>query len=99
LFLDVGGSAGIGKATAFAFDASGASVAILGRRKERLDAVVGLTYYRNQEILKHLSRRKFVLVASCTKSSQPEPQPVSIPSSVIIETLMMLHLEEVCPAS
>jgi hypothetical protein len=35
-----GGSAGIGKATAFAFDLSGAHVAVLGRRLERLDAVV-----------------------------------------------------------
>ena len=35
-----GGSAGIGKATALAFDKNGCKVAILGRRKERLDAVV-----------------------------------------------------------
>ena len=35
-----GGSAGIGKAAAFAFDANGCSVAVLGRRLERLDAVV-----------------------------------------------------------
>lgn len=35
-----GGSAGIGKATAFAFDANGAKVAVLGRRLDRLDAVV-----------------------------------------------------------
>ena len=38
-----GGSAGIGKATALAFDKNGCKVAILGRRKERLDAVVSLT--------------------------------------------------------
>ena len=37
---NAGGSAGIGKATAFAFDANGCSVAVLGRRLERLDAVV-----------------------------------------------------------
>ncbi|KAK9905613.1 hypothetical protein WJX75_003074 [Coccomyxa subellipsoidea] len=37
--LVTGGSAGIGKATAFAFDANGCSVAVLGRRLERLDAV------------------------------------------------------------
>ena len=35
-----GGSAGIGKATALAFDRNGCKVAVLGRRKERLDAVV-----------------------------------------------------------
>ncbi|CAL5224873.1 g7631 [Coccomyxa viridis] len=38
--LVTGGSAGIGKATALAFDKNGCKVAILGRRKERLDAVV-----------------------------------------------------------
>ena len=38
-----GGSAGIGKATALAFDKNGCKVAILGRRKERLDAMVSLT--------------------------------------------------------
>ena len=37
-----GGSAGIGKATALAFDKNGCKVAVLGRRKERLDAVVSL---------------------------------------------------------
>lgn len=37
--LVTGGSAGIGKATALAFDKNGCKVAILGRRKERLDAV------------------------------------------------------------
>ena len=35
-----GGSAGIGKATALEFDANGATVAVLGRRLERLEAVV-----------------------------------------------------------
>ena len=40
LVLTAGGSAGIGKATALAFDKNGCKVAILGRRKERLDAVV-----------------------------------------------------------
>ena len=35
-----GGSAGIGRATALAFDKNGCKVAIVGRRKERLDAVV-----------------------------------------------------------
>ena len=37
--LYLGGSAGIGKATALAFDANGAIVTITGRRKERLEAV------------------------------------------------------------
>ena len=37
--LDLGGSAGIGKATALAFDANGAIVTITGRRKDRLEAV------------------------------------------------------------
>ncbi|BDA43070.1 Glucose 1-dehydrogenase [Coccomyxa sp. Obi] len=37
--LVTGGSAGIGKAAALAFDANGCSVAVLGRRIERLDAV------------------------------------------------------------
>ncbi|CAL8461624.1 g1155 [Coccomyxa elongata] len=37
--LITGGSAGIGKAAAFAFDANGCSVAVLGRRLDRLDAV------------------------------------------------------------
>lgn len=44
-WLDAGGSAGIGKATAFAFDANGCSVAVLGRRIERLDAVVSQSPY------------------------------------------------------
>ena len=35
-----GGSAGIGKATALEFDANGATVAVLGRRLERLEAGV-----------------------------------------------------------
>lgn len=35
-----GGSAGIGKAAALAFGANGARVAVMGRRKERLDSVV-----------------------------------------------------------
>ncbi len=35
-----GGSAGIGRAAALAFGANGARVAVMGRRKERLDAVV-----------------------------------------------------------
>ncbi len=35
----VGGSAGIGKATALAFSENGAIVTITGRRQERLDAV------------------------------------------------------------
>ena len=35
-----GGSAGIGRAAALAFAANGARVAVMGRRKERLDAVV-----------------------------------------------------------
>ena len=40
-FLQVtGGSAGIGRAAALAFGANGARVAVMGRRKERLDAVV-----------------------------------------------------------
>ncbi|CAL8461622.1 g1153 [Coccomyxa elongata] len=38
--LVTGGSAGIGKAAAYAFDANGCSVAVLGRRIQRLDAVV-----------------------------------------------------------
>ncbi|CAL8461621.1 g1152 [Coccomyxa elongata] len=37
--LITGGSAGIGKAAAFALDANGCSVAVLGRRIERLDSV------------------------------------------------------------
>ncbi|BDA47161.1 Glucose 1-dehydrogenase [Coccomyxa sp. Obi] len=37
--LITGGSSGIGKATVFAFDANGCSVAVLGRTKERLDVV------------------------------------------------------------
>ena len=40
IFCTAGGSAGIGKATALAFDKNGCKVAVLGRRKERLDAVV-----------------------------------------------------------
>ena len=40
--MKTGGSAGIGKATALAFDKNGCQVAILGRRKERLDAVVSV---------------------------------------------------------
>ena len=35
-----GGSAGIGKATALQFDANGCTVSVLGRRLERLEAVV-----------------------------------------------------------
>ncbi len=35
-----GGSAGIGRAAALAFGQNGARVAIMGRRKERLDAVL-----------------------------------------------------------
>lgn len=35
-----GGSAGIGKSAALAFFANGARVAVMGRRKERLEAVV-----------------------------------------------------------
>ncbi len=35
-----GGSSGIGKAAAIAFDANKCSVAVLGRRFERLEAVV-----------------------------------------------------------
>ena len=35
-----GGSAGIGKATALQFDKNGAIVAVLGRRLERLEAIV-----------------------------------------------------------
>ncbi len=37
---DAGGSSGIGKAVAQAFDANGAVVTVLARRKERLDAEV-----------------------------------------------------------
>jgi NAD(P)-dependent dehydrogenase (short-subunit alcohol dehydrogenase family) len=37
--LVTGGSAGIGKAAAYAFDANGCYVAVLGRRIQRLDAV------------------------------------------------------------
>ncbi|CAL5224871.1 g7629 [Coccomyxa viridis] len=37
--LITGGSAGIGKACALAFDTNGCKVAIVGRRRERLDAV------------------------------------------------------------
>ncbi|BDA42099.1 Glucose 1-dehydrogenase [Coccomyxa sp. Obi] len=37
--LITGGSAGIGKAAAFAFNANGCSVAVLGRRLDRLNAV------------------------------------------------------------
>ncbi len=37
---DAGGSAGIGKAAAHQFDANGCHIAVLGRRLERLDAVV-----------------------------------------------------------
>lgn len=39
---NAGGSAGIGKATAKAFDANGCFVAVLGRTLKRLDAVVSL---------------------------------------------------------
>ena len=42
-----GGSAGIGKATALAFDKNGCKVAVLGRRKERLDAVVSISFPRS----------------------------------------------------
>ena len=38
--MHAGGSAGIGKATALQFDANGCKVAVLGRRLERLEAVV-----------------------------------------------------------
>ena len=38
--LAPGGSAGIGKATALQFDANGATVAVMGRRLDRLEAVV-----------------------------------------------------------
>ena len=44
--MKTGGSAGIGKATALAFDKNGCKVAILGRRKERLDAVVSVNVRR-----------------------------------------------------
>ena len=44
LTASAGGSAGIGKATALAFDKNGCKVAILGRRKERLDAVVSCLF-------------------------------------------------------
>ena len=38
--VHAGGSAGIGKATALQFDANGCTVAVMGRRLERLEAVV-----------------------------------------------------------
>ena len=56
-----GGSAGIGKATALQFDANGASVAIMGRRLERLEAVV--------KQMKH----GFPIVADLTKSEEMGP--------------------------
>ncbi|BDA41141.1 probable glucose 1-dehydrogenase [Coccomyxa sp. Obi] len=40
--LVAGGSSGIGRRTALAFDADGCSVAIIGRRMERLGAVAKL---------------------------------------------------------
>ena len=47
----VGGSAGIGKAAAQAFDANGCSVAVLGRRLERLEAVVSLLPHNSYSCL------------------------------------------------
>ena len=41
-----GGSAGIGKACALAFNKNGCKVAIVGRRRERLDTVVTISPFR-----------------------------------------------------
>ena len=51
----IGGSAGIGRASALQFDANGCTVAVLGRRLERLQAVVSLVKScRHYSVFKNL---------------------------------------------
>jgi short-subunit dehydrogenase len=63
--LITGASAGIGKALSMAFAAEGADVALVARRKEKLEAVAA-------SIREKTGRRAFVLAADVTKDGEIE---------------------------